>query len=227
MTTRAARRDDGFTLIEMLVAIGVFTVLMGMVTTVVVQGMRVVRDLTTATEIQSQQQNALIWMTRLLRYADNPVEGSSPWVLFGGMTADVAGNADLTFTTFSGTGPVDRVPYWVRIRVNEEGDLVSTITTPQTVNGYAGICWFPSDASPCAGITPASTTRVLVRASTGHRPTLRIDYFNKSGVATDWRTVTAADWPAWAAGVSKVNLAIGDTGSASRVEQTINLANPR
>lgn len=237
---RAGRRPDerderGLTLVELLVAMGVFSVIMAVVTAGVVSALRTVRAADVASERQAEQQNAIVWISRLLRYADNPSEGyqSVPWVLAGKATTGAQGNADLTFTTYSGTGPKDRVAYLARLRVDADGNLVSEVTLPQTVSGYAYQCWMPTDAPNCAGITADTSTRVLVRATKESRPTLRIDYLDSAGAAlppptaAQYPTNFTDVWRAWASKVARVVVTIGDSGGARGVSQLVNLANPR
>jgi prepilin-type N-terminal cleavage/methylation domain-containing protein len=66
-------RDRGFTLVELLVSIGIFALLMALVSVFMVTGLSALRDASTANSIQAQQQNAVIEMSRQVRYIDNPV----------------------------------------------------------------------------------------------------------------------------------------------------------
>ena len=73
------RSDDrGLSLVELMVAMAVFSVLMVMVSALSIQGYSAVRNATSLTEVQAEQQNAMLWMSRLLRYTDNPYEAGTP-----------------------------------------------------------------------------------------------------------------------------------------------------
>lgn len=226
--TSPPRPDAGFTLVELLTAMSIFLIIMGIVSTAVVNGYRTIQDVGRLSDVQAQQQNALLWTTRLLRYADNPVEGTtpSPWTPLGGATV-TNGHSALTFYTYSGTGPVDRVPYKAELLVDGNGDLVSRVTTPTYVTGY-GYCWLRADNQSCTGITEDVNIRILVNATDEHAPSLTLTYQGSGGVASPAPVNTdLATWRTWASGVSTVTLRIGDDGQADYVEQTVGLVNPR
>lgn len=230
MSRMRAASDSGFTLVELLVAIGVFGVSMAIVSVATVAALQSVRQATASSEIQVQQQNAIIWISRLLRYADNPIEGAAavPWVQLNGASTDANGNSVLTFTTYSGTGPLDRVAYQATLSVAANGDLVSTVVTPQTVAGYSSQCWRRSDAAECATITEDVRVRTLVRATTKNTPRFTLAYVDSAGAATTPPAgATAQQWATWASKVGQVTVTISDTGSSSSVSQTVILANPR
>ncbi len=166
MSGRAQKRttgsdDRGFSLIELIVALGIFSLLMIIVGALSVSAFRAIREATTRSEIQTQSQNAMEWTSRLLRYADAPP---------GGTTAiQDASVDDITVYTYSGTGEVADAPYRARVftRVNADGDtdVVSEVTDPVDVDGE----WtWPG---------PARERRLLtVSAEEGDSP-LQISYF--------------------------------------------------
>ena len=84
--THDRQRDEGFTMVELLVAVGIFAVLMAIVTTGTIRGFQAIREIRSLASVQAEQQNALLWITRLLRYADNPAESLTPkpWTPLGG-----------------------------------------------------------------------------------------------------------------------------------------------
>lgn len=227
--THGAQRDEGFTMVELLVAIGIFAVLMAIVTTGTIRGFQAIREIRSLASVQAEQQNALLWITRLLRYADNPAESLTPkpWTPLGGAGVDGNGNSWLTFTTYSGTGPIDRVPYWADLRVLGNGDLVSTVATPTLVPGY-GYCWRRSDASACASIVEDVRTRVLVRADAEHAPAFALTFVDASGAVVPAPVgATDAAWRTWASSVDVVRVRLADTAASQTLEQTVRLVNPR
>lgn len=230
MSRARTSSDSGFSLVELLVAIGIFGVSMAIVSVATVSALQSVRRATASSDIQVQQQNAIIWISRLLRYADNPIEGAAavPWVQLNGIGTDASGNSSLTFTTYSGTGPLDRVAYQATLAVAANGDLVSTVATPQTVAGYGSQCWRRSDAAACASITEDVRVRTLIRATTQNKPRFTLAYVDSAGAATTPPTgATAQQWAIWASKVGQVKVTISDSGSSNAVSQTVILANPR
>ena len=221
--------DEGFTLVELMVAIGVFAVLMAIVTTGTIRGFQAIAQIRDVSMVQAEQQNSLIWITRLLRYADNPTESTTPlpWTALNGAGTDAQGNSWLTFTTYSGTGPVDRVPYKADLRVLGNGDLVSVIATPTLVSGY-GYCWKRTDNAACSAITEDVRTRVLIRATQGHTPAFVLTYRDAAGAVTPPPVgATDAAWKTWASAVAEVNVRIADDSASQIVDQDVRLVNPR
>lgn len=208
-TTRAGRRDEGFTLVELLVAMGIFSLLMVIVTTIFVQGLRGVTTLNADANVQQEQQNAALWISRLLRYVDNPWEGSAPPAAI-----DAASSSSITFYSFAaaGTSTYDRQPF--KVTVKQSGnDVVSEVTNPVASGGT--FTW-PG--------TPA--TRTLVRATTRNKPTLALRYYNGQGTEL-LPPADAAAFPEWARGIESVRFTITDSGSAVIADQTVMIANPR
>lgn len=225
------RDDAGLTLVEMITSMAIFLIIMGVVSTGIITGFRTIRDVTQFSDVQVQQQNALLWITRLLRYGDNPVEGltPTPWAVAYTGTTDAAGNNALTFFTYSGTGPVaaDRMPYKAQLRVDASGNLVSTVWTPRWVSNY-GYCWAKTDNAACSAISEDIRTRVLVRKTEGHTPSFTLTYRTAAGqVTVPPATGDTATWRAWASAVDTVTVRIADTTPTNVVEQTVRLVNPR
>ena len=67
-------RARGFTLVEMIVAIGLSTLLIVLVTAIVVRGLAAFRTVTAENALRAQQQNAALWLQGIMRFIDNPVE---------------------------------------------------------------------------------------------------------------------------------------------------------
>ena len=207
---RCARPDAGFTTIELVTALAVFGVLMVIVSAAMLSGLRSVRDTSTRSQVQIEQQTAIEWASRLLRYTDNPY-ATVP--LPAAITE--ATKTSITFYTFSGTGPMDRVAYKARLSVQTDG-LVSEVWTPTYT---AGVPSYP---------TPAAR-RVLVRPSDSGPPKLTLTYFERTGSA-----LTPMVLPAGGAltetqrnAVAAIRVDIDGGVDAIAVTQTIELVNPR
>ena len=207
--TRGTARDDGFTLVELLTAMSIFSVLMIIVTAVFVNGLRGVTELNQDATVQQEQQNASLWMSRLLRYMDNPWEGSAPPAAI-----DSASSSSVTFYTYAsaGTAAYDRKPFKVTLKQNGT-DVVSEVTNP-VANGST-YTW-PGTAA----------TRVLVRGTKTHTPTLLLRYYDGMGIEL-LPPADPAAFAEWARGIESVRLTITDSATAEIVDQTVMIANPR
>jgi Tfp pilus assembly protein PilV len=223
--------DSGMSLVELMIALAIFLFIMGVVTTAAIMGFRTIATATALSDISVQQQNALLWTTRLLRYADNPSEGATPtsWVVPRSVSA-AQGASGMTFYTYSGTGPTDGVPYRVTLTRDANANIVSRIVTPQEVDGYDAWCWEPTDAVSCSGVVAEVSTRVLVNARDGHTPGLTLTFRDDAGttLSVPGAGATDADWSAWAPSVDTVIIRVFDQQTPTRVvEQTVRLENPR
>ena len=158
---RGDARDAGFSLIELIVSMGIFSILMVIVGSLSLTAFDAIRGANDRSDIQVQSQNAMEWVSRLLRYADVPP---------GGTTAiQDASASGLTAYTYSGTGDVVDAPYRARLLTQTQPDgstaVVSEVTTPTRVNGS----WVWS-ASP--------VRRILLTVPAGSATSpLRIRYF--------------------------------------------------
>lgn len=126
-----SQADSGFSLIELIVAMGIFSLLMVIVGALSLSAFRAIREATTRSDIQTQSQNAMEWASRLLRYADVPTGGTTA-------LADASGTG-VTVYTYSGTGDVSDAPYRARLFTESRPDgsaaVISEVTTPTKVNG--------------------------------------------------------------------------------------------
>lgn len=158
---RDADRESGFSLIELIVAMGIFSILMIIVGALSLSAFNAIRAANDRSDLQVQSQNAMEWASRLLRYADVPP---------GGTTAiqDASASA-VTAYTYSGTGDVADAPYRARLLTEVQADgstsVVSEVTTPTRVNGT----WTWAAA-------PVRRTLLTVPPEAGTAP-LRIRYF--------------------------------------------------
>lgn len=130
----AAEGEAGFSLIELIVALGLFSLLMVIVTGLSIAALRGISEASRRAELQVQSQNAMEWISRLVRYADVPD---------GGTTAiEDASATGLTAYSYSGTGEISDAPYRIRLFTEPGPDdstvVVSEVTTPvRTADGWA------------------------------------------------------------------------------------------
>jgi prepilin-type N-terminal cleavage/methylation domain-containing protein len=229
VVTGPRRRDDGFTLIELMVAIGIFALLMAMVSVILVNGIRSIRVATTANNVQAQQQNTMLELSQLVKYIDNPVNTGVPPAAILNATP-----TSMTFFTLSGSGNVDRLPYKVVACTTTRG--VETFTwAPALVNGAAVVNTNPNMTVPaCTDAGAAgSRRRILLPNGADTNPTLGFRY---------WRDRTAADGvgtgdvelvptgsltTAQLALLRKVQITLSDPALGTPLEQTVVLANER
>ena len=209
--------DAGFTLTELLVSIGIFGILMAIVTTLFMRGLTTINTAKLGSSAQVQQENAIEWISRLVRYMDNPGSGSNPPAAMTEATRTA-----MTFTTFSGTGPVDRVPYKARLATTAQG-VTSEVWTPALANGTVVL----TNSLPTYPGSPA--TRVLVRKEGTHTPSMTFRYWaNVNGVTTEVTpTGTASLTAQQIKDLTKIMVTITDSASAAGISQTILLANDR
>jgi prepilin-type N-terminal cleavage/methylation domain-containing protein len=209
--------DAGFTLVELLVAIGVFSILMVMVGAATLTGFTAIREASSRSTIQQQSQNAMEWSSRLLRYAEVPE---------GVVTAlPEATSTAVTAYSYTGTGSKADVPYKVRLSVATQADgtqdLVSDVWTPTRVSGG----WTYDGA-------PRRRTLLTVPADVGGSP-LSLQYFActpTAGCAATRRVVTPNASGPLTLGASEVPesivLSIGDPSlPSSLVTQSVKLVN--
>jgi prepilin-type N-terminal cleavage/methylation domain-containing protein len=232
LTKARARReapDSGFTLIEMMVAIGLFAVLMAMVSVFVVAGLGAIRDTASANWVQAQQQNALLAMSREVQYIDNPVNSGVPPSAILEATP-----GKLVFFTLSGAGPVDRLPYKIMLCTTDRG-VEEFSWAPALTDGGAVLNTSPNMTVPTcddAGGSGASR-RVLLPKETGTDPSLVFQY---------WREATSADNPstgdvelvpatqlttAQLDQLTKITMVLSDPSLGRTLDQTVVLVNER
>lgn len=124
-------QDAGFSLVELLTAMAIFSVLMVMVGAATLAGFSAIRDVSSRSESQQKEQNAAEWATRLIRFAAIP-EGKTSAI-------EAVGPAMIDLYTYSGTGAKNDVPYRARLSVVTNADgtrsLVSDVYTPTAVAG--------------------------------------------------------------------------------------------
>jgi prepilin-type N-terminal cleavage/methylation domain-containing protein len=217
------RSDDrGLSLVELMVAMAVFSVLMVMVSALSIQGYSAVRNATSLTEVQAEQQNAMLWMSRLLRYTDNAYEaGTPPAAITSAIVAADGVSRELTFVYPSADVPTgDPTMRLARFSVAPNGDVISQVWEPSLATG---VPTFDQSAAP--------TTRTLVRSRLGHTPSLSFTYWGVDGtIETQLTPPVPTDVPAftaWAEEVDKVTITLTDTDGTQPLAQTVMLVNPR
>ena len=65
-------QDAGFSLVELLTAMAIFSILMVMVGAATLAGFSAIRDVSSRSEAQQKEQNAAEWATRLIRSPRSP-----------------------------------------------------------------------------------------------------------------------------------------------------------
>ena len=229
LVTAPTGSDRGFTLIEVMVAIGLFGVLMALVSVLMMNGLSALRAASTANTVQAQQQNAMLAMTRAIKYIDNPTQGTNPPAAILQATP-----TSLAFYTLSGAGSVDRLPYKVMMCTTTRG--VETFTwAPALTNGAAVLNLSPNMTVPTCNDAGAngSTRRVLLPNDRETAPSLAFTY---------WRARTAADGAgtgdiqlvpsgalttAQLALLTKIKVRVEDPALGAPLEQTVVLVNDR
>jgi prepilin-type N-terminal cleavage/methylation domain-containing protein len=132
--------DDGFTLVELMVAMAVFSMLMAIVGAAMLSGFSGVRDIMARSDSQDKAQLAAQWLSRQLRYVALP-EGEASAIVS-------ATTSSLTFYTYSGSGGQHDLPYKVALSVTPtSGGKLNTIRaivyTPLEAAGGGGWSWDP------------------------------------------------------------------------------------
>ncbi len=207
--------DGGFTLIELVTAMGVFSVLMIMVGAITLSGFSSIRAITSRSETQQQSQNAAEWATRLIRYTALP-EGQAAAITAASPSA-------IRFYTYSGTGSKNDVPYEAQLFVVANADgtssLVSDVWTPTAITG--GWTW---------GEAPARRELLRVPAGVGAPLSIRVFACNELTACATREEVTPATFgPVTLAEgriLESVEFSIGDPANErNRVTQQVRLVN--
>lgn len=227
-------REGGFTLVELLVGIGIFAILMAMVSAFMAVGLRSLRTASTANSLQAQQQVAVIEMSKQIKFIDNPSERGSVLPAILKATAN-----EMVFFTFSGSGDVDRLPYKVMLCETANGVEVLSVA-PQLASGSPVENQDPNLETPASctedtfdpsAALPGATRRLLIAADQNNDPELTFAYFDAndqeifpySTGAEDSRTEFGQEMRS----INKVTVRLADPSVGAPTEQTVVLANER
>lgn len=220
---RVSRTDAGLSLVEVLVALGIFGILMAMVSTLMIYGLRAAFRASDANTVQARQQNAIVSMSRLIRFIDNPNDGPAPDPAILQATAN-----SLAFFSWGAAGTVDRTPTRTLLCADDAGVYELTWPAGITVVGNPDPS-YSLDVPTCDDQT--GVRRVLLDAASEGPPSLTFSY---------WRPRTDADEPGTGpvevvangaltqeqlATVTAISVSIGDPRLAATTDQTIALVN--
>lgn len=230
-------KDGGFTLVELLVGIGIFAILMAMVSAFMAVGLQSLRTASTANALQAQQQLAVIEISKQIKFIDNPIEQGSPPPAILKATSD-----EMIFFTLSGSGVVDRLAYKVMICESSNGVELITVP-PELVNGAAVVNAEPNLDLPeaeCASdgfdptqAFPNATRRLLVANDRNNDPKVQFTYFNAQNdeifpyITGVDDTRDASEIERTMSSISKVTVRLADPSVGSPTEQSVVLANER
>lgn len=218
-TTRQ-RRDEGLSLVELLVTMGIFGTLMVLVSGLLINGLTSIRDASQYSDVQQDQRNAMLVLARAIRYLDNATEGLTPGPSITEATSD-----RLRFYSVAGLGDVAGWPYDVTVDVVDSGanpGLTMSVRQPVVTN---------DDVSGYTDLAP----RTLIRTTAMSQPQVAFTYYVRqdiNGELTDLPTAPpSADdtvaFATWASSLSAIGVEITDSNSGLTTEQTIVLVNPR
>lgn len=214
-------RDAGVTLTELLVAMGVFGVLMVIVGSGFISVFSGIRDATAFSDVQQDERNAMLWMSRAIRYIDNESEGFDPQPAILSASA-----SEFSFFTNAGLGVVEGAPYRVSLQVVATGanpGLTASVAEPVIDGGVA---------TGYVDLTPL----VLMRTTNAQDPVLTFTYLrvveDAAGNRVDEEIVPpstddSAAFTAWVQDLDKVQVLLADSLSGISTEQTIALVNQR
>lgn len=222
-------RDDGLTLVELIVAIGIFGLLMAMVSVFVIRGVGAIRDASTANTVQAQQQNAMLAISRQLKYIDNPVNAGVPPAAILEATP-----SSLAFFALSGTGDVDRLPYKVLLCTTERG-VESFTWPPALTNGGAILDTTPDMSIPTCDATggAGAVRRILLPDDDRTAPSMSLRYWRAATPldpqgSDDIEMVPAGSLTAAQLDqLTKITVTLTDPSLGAPLEQTVVLVNER
>lgn len=196
------RSDEGTTLTELLVAIGVFSVLMLLVGSGMTAVFRGIADTRSLSDTEQEQRNAMLWISRAVRYIDSiDAPNSEPAVL-------AASTDSFTFNTYAGLGDVLDAPYRVTIDRNGAGEVVAAISGPSSGGGTE------------------ESTYVLIAPAPRTVPAVNFEYIcSPANSAVESPCDLNDDTAVWGPNLRKVTVFLTDESSGIATEQTIVLVN--
>jgi len=153
--------DDGFTLVELLAAMGVFSILMAMISATMLGGMTSIGHIAKRTQQQATYAQVSESISRLLRYTVSPESPIS--------AIPSAGKDGITFYSASGFGASNDRPNKVHVWFDASTKLVKMTVVPAVLN--ADTDGLNSTADSWTWATPTTAdTRVLMRSDTTTSP---------------------------------------------------------
>jgi len=226
MRRRRWDRDEGLTLVEVMVSLAIFSIMMAAVATLLIFGLRSMFDASTANSVQAQQQNALTAMSRLIRFIDHPNSGPTPAPAIVSATPD-----SLAFFTWGATGTIDRQPTKALLCVADEGLVEITWPPELSDEGIPQPGYVDTSVPACSDAT--GNRRILVPVSREGEPALAFTYWRSRTDADDEGDGPIEVVPAGALTTEQISLinaievTISDTRLTIPSEQSIALVNTR
>ena len=209
------RDDRGTTLVELMVAIGIFSILMAIVGSASLALLSSIREATARSETQTSTQNAMEWVSRMLQFAQAP-----------DVTTSVMPEATATAVTvysYPGLGSALDVPWKVRLST-VTADGMTSVVSDAWAPVRTGTTWTWDS-------TPRRRTLLTVPAVPGGSP-LSLRYFacTPTQGCDDVREVTPGASGPLALGAlevpSSILVELGDPSLPyTRVTQTVGLVN--
>ena len=144
----AGRSDEGTTLIELMVAMGIFSILMVVVGAATLSLFSSIREATGRSQAQSETQNSMEWAARLLAYAQAPDEETP--------VMPEATRTSVTVYSYPGLGSVLDAPWKVRLSTVTSGRETSVVSD----------AWAPIRSGSSWTWTSTPRHRVLLTAPT-------------------------------------------------------------
>ena len=163
--TSAETGDAGFTLVELLTAMAIFGILMALMSSAMLSGMKGVSHLALRSEEQATDRQVSETVSRLLRYAVNPE--MSFYVTMPGVVS--ASSTSITFYSSSGYAGANDRPNKVHIWFDPAKKLVYMTVMPAMLNPDVDSSTVTADSWTWATPTLADR-RVLMRSSTNVSP---------------------------------------------------------
>jgi prepilin-type N-terminal cleavage/methylation domain-containing protein len=160
-TRLGGQDDDGFTLVELLAAMGIFSILMAMISATMLGGMTSIGHIAKRTQQQATYEQVSETISRLLRYTVSPESPISPIVS--------AGKDAITFYSASGFGSSNDRPNKVHVWFDSTSKLVKMTVMPAILNPDTD--GLASTADSWTWSTPTtSDIRVLMKSDTTASP---------------------------------------------------------
>ena len=227
---RANSDDAGFSLIELVTSMAVFSILVIIVGAAMLAAFSAIRDTTARSDAQAQAQNATEWSSRLLRFSTTPL----------GQTGAIvdASKASITFYSDAGLAGRNDAPAKVRLYVQANADGTQTVRSQ---------VWAPTQTSTGWTWAATATSRDLLTVPKGATTPLAVSVYvcdpNVSCyspetcaamvptcTSTTWRDATPVTSGALALGATElpkaVRITVGDARYPElQVTQTVRLVN--